>query len=337
MTFAHISWLYIGIFILPVFLVISIFAYRKYYSSLTHIFSIQLLQKISVNGVTKIKKVQLFIYFIIFVLFIISLSGPQWGVKPQEVKTYGVDLILIIDTSKSMLAEDVPPNRIEFVKRCCQVLLNRIAAHRVGIITFAGIAFYHCPLTTDLYTAKELLSIIDTDIVPYPGTKIGFALQEALRVLRQTGKTTKVVVLFTDAEDHDSYSESILNELIKEKIIVYTVGVGTPEGRPIPIRDASGNIVDYKKDKQGNIVTTKLNEQLLYEIAEKTGGRYFSYSYGELGIADGILNELESLKKTKLKSKIYYIYTNRYYYFVYLLIILFLAEIFVPKIWWVKI
>ncbi|MCX7716296.1 MAG: VWA domain-containing protein, partial [Endomicrobia bacterium] len=216
------------------------------------------------------------------------------------------------------------------------LLLERIDTNRVGIITFAGIAFYHCPLTIDLSAAKDLLSIIDTEIVPYPGTKIGLALQEAIRVLQHTGRTAKIVVLFTDGEDHDSSPLDFAEEAKKLGIVVYTVGVGTPEGKPIPLRDNTGKIVDYKKDKEGNIVTSKLNEQLLYDIAEITNGRYFHSSYGEFGIAEGIVSELSSMRKTELKSKIYHLYKNRYHYFVYIIILLILIDIFLPKKWYVK-
>lgn len=336
MNFASIIWLYI----LPIFAIIAIIllivVYKNYYTCVTQLFSLTTIPKIVVPGLFKIQKVKLLITFIILVLFFIALSGPQWGIKPQQVTTYGVDMIVAIDTSKSMLTEDVTPNRLEFVKRTVQLLLDRVETHRVGIITFAGIAFYHCPLTIDISAAKELVSIIDTDIIPYPGTKIAAALQEALRVFKQTAKTSKVIILFTDGEDHDSSPLSVAEEAKKEEIVIYTVGVGTPEGKPIPIRDTTGKIVDYKKDKQGNIVTSKLNEELLYEIAQITNGRYFSSSYGEFGIAEGILNEISNMKKSETKTKVYNLYKNRYHYFVYLIILLMLIEIFIPKQWYTK-
>lgn len=337
MNFANIKFLYSLFIFLPLIIVAFVLLYKRYRKVLLNLFNYNMLPVVINNGVFKIQKVQLFIYTLIIILFFIALSGPQWGIKPQEIKTYGLDLVLCIDVSKSMLTEDVTPNRLEFVKRVSQMLLEKISTNRVGIITFAGIAFYHCPLTNDLQSVKDFLSIIDTDIVPYPGTKIGLALQEAIKVLQQTGKTTKVVVLFTDGEDHNSEPLSFAEEAKKEGIIIYTVGVGTIEGKPIPIRDNSGMIIDYKKDKQGNIVTSKLNEKLLYQIAEKTSGRYFSPSYSEFGIVDGIVTELSNLKKSEIKSKYYHLYINRYHYFVYIIILLILIEIFVPKNFWIKI
>ncbi|MEN3013865.1 MAG: VWA domain-containing protein [Endomicrobiia bacterium] len=336
MNFQNNFWLYTGIICLPLLFIFLILIYRRYYKTLNSIISLNLINKIIFEGTFKVQKINLFIVFLIFVLFFISLSGPQWGVKPQEIKTYGVDIIFIIDVSKSMLTEDVSPNRLEFVKRTARLLLEKIETNRVGIITFAGTAFYHCPITNDLQAAKDLLEIIDTDIVPYPGTKIGLALQEALRVLKEISKSTKVLVMFTDGEDHDSYSKELIKELKENNIIVYTVGAGTPEGKPIPIRDKYGKIIDYKKDKKGNIVTSKLNESLLYEIAEETSGRYFSSNYGEMGIASEISSEISNLKKSELKSKIFRVYINRYHYFVYLIIILILIEIFIPKRWLIK-
>jgi Ca-activated chloride channel family protein len=332
MKFTNISVLYLMIALVPLWLIVLVFVYKRYLNTIKKLFSQNLVPKLISPNLLKIQKINFIIYFLVFSLFLFVLSGPQWGLKPQEVKTYGVDVILVIDVSKSMLTEDVLPNRLEFVKHTCEILLNRLETHRVGIITFAGVAFYHCPLTLDLQSAKDLLSIIDTDIVPYPGTKIGLALEEALRVFKEYSRGSKVVILFTDGEDHDSYSSSIGEEMKKNGIVVYTVGVGTPEGKVIPIRDQQGRIVDYKKDKQGNIVTSKLNEQLLYEIAEKTNGKYFSSNYGELRIAQQIINEISNLKQTQLKSKVYNLYTNRYHYFVYTIIILLLTEIFLVRI-----
>ncbi len=337
MKFANITWLYLMVVLVPIWATILFFVYKKYVKYINTLFSFNLVSKLIVSGLFKIQKILLLLCFIIFVLFLFVLSGPQWGLVPKEVKTYGVDLIFAIDVSKSMLAEDIAPNRLEFVKRTMSLILDRIETHRVGIITFAGIAFYLCPLTIDHTAVRDFLSMIDTDIVPYPGTKIALAIEEAVRVLKEYSQGTKVVVLFTDGEDHDSYVESVVEEAKKEGIIIFTVGVGTPEGRPIPIRDSQGRIIDYKKDKQGNIVTSRLNEQLLYEISEKTSGRYISSTYGELGVAQQIMNEISSLKQSELKSKIYNIYTNRYHYFVYIILILMALEIFVPKHWWTKI
>jgi Ca-activated chloride channel family protein len=337
MKFANITWLYLMIVLVPIWLTILVFVYKKYVKNITALFSLNLVSKLIIPGLFKIQKVMLLLWFLIFCLFLFVLSGPQWGIVPKEVKTYGVDIVFAVDVSKSMLTEDVVPNRLEFAKRTMELILDRIETHRVGIITFAGIAYYLCPLTIDLTAVKDYLSIIDTEVVPYPGTKIGLALEEAVRVLKEQSQGTKVVVLFSDGENHDSYAESIVEEAKKNGIIIYTVGIGTPEGRPIPIRDPQGNIIDYKKDKQGNVVISRLNEQLLYEIAEKTSGRYFSSNYGELGVAQQIINEIASLKQSELKSKVYNIYTNRYHYFVYIIILLVLLEIFVPKHWWVKI
>ncbi|MCX7940909.1 MAG: VWA domain-containing protein [Endomicrobia bacterium] len=331
MKFAHIFWIYLLIVAIPIFIISAVLVYKKYKNLILRIFSITQISKVILPGLLKLQKITLLLYFLIFILFLFSLSGPQWGLRPQEVKTYGVDIIIAIDVSKSMLTEDVVPNRLQFAKRTIEHLLNKTETHRVGIITFAGIAFYHCPFTVDLQAAKDLVSIIDTDIVPYPGTKIGLAIEETLRVFREHKGSTKVMLLFTDGEDHDSYSKELIQQAKQDGIIIYTIGVGTPEGKPIAIRDSTGKIIDYKKDKQGNIVVSRLNEKLLYEIAEETGGRYFSSSYGETGIAEQIINEISNLKQAQLKAKVYNLYTNRYYYFVYLILLFMAIEIFVPK------
>ncbi|MFQ3676045.1 MAG: VWA domain-containing protein, partial [Endomicrobiia bacterium] len=296
-----------------------------------------LFEKILHKDILKIKKIDNIIILLIVIFFLISLSGPQWGLAPQEVKSKGADIIIGIDVSKSMLVEDVLPNRLEFTKKVIRLLLDRIEGSRVGIITFAGIAFYQCPLTVDISAAKYFLNFIDTDIVPYPGTKIGECLSETLRVFKQYGSSTKILVLFSDGEDHDSSVEYYAEELRKNGVVVFTVGVGTPEGRPIAIRDARGTIIDYKKDKKGNIVTSRLNEKLLSSIAEKTLGKYYALSDNNLFILESLVRELNMVKKGELKSKVFNLYKNRYHYFVYILLFLFFIEIFVPMSWVAKI
>ncbi len=339
MKFVYPFYLYLLAVLVPLFIVVAIKIYKKYKRIITVFINLKLLNHIcSVPQILKVYKVQLLISIFILAIFLFSLSSPQWGIVPQEVKTHGVDVIIGIDTSKSMLAEDITPNRLEFTKKIINVLLDRLQGNRVGIITFAGIAFYQCPLTLDIDAAKYLLSVIDTDIVPYPGTKIGDCIAETIRVLKdQPHKGGKILIIFTDGEDHDSSPVQLAQEARKNGIVIYTVGVGTPEGRPIPIRDNAGNIVDYKKDKSGNIVTSKLNEELLTQIANITNGRYYSLTYGELGIVEQLYDEIANTQKVELKSKIYNLYKNRYHYFVYILIFLFLIEIFVPPKWFAEI
>lgn len=332
-NFVNPGYLYIMPIVLLLTIIVLVYSYKKYKNVLTSFLNISLFEKILHKDILKIKKVIDVIIFLVITFFLISLSGPQWGLSPQEVKTKGVDIIFAIDVSKSMLAEDVSPNRLEFTKQVIKLILDRLENSRVGIITFAGIAFYQCPLTLDIQAAKYFLNSIDTDTVPYPGTKIGDCLEETLRVFKQYGGSTKILVLFSDGEDHNSAVESYVNELKKMDIIVYTIGVGTPEGRPIPIRDNTGTIVDYKKDKKGNIVTSKLNESLLSFIAKETLGKYYSLSDNNLLVVKNLLNDIDSLKKGEIKSKIFNLYKNRYHYFVYIIIILLLTEIFVPSDW----
>lgn len=337
MNFANNVYLYL----MPVVLIVVcsrlVYNYRKYKNALYSFTGRILVEKIVCPSVLKIYKVKNILVFLIFLLFLISLSGPQWGIVPQEVKAKGVDVIIGVDVSRSMLTEDVLPNRLGLTKSVIELLLNRLEGNRVGIITFAGIAFYQCPLTVDIKAAKYMLSFLDTDTVPYPGTKVGDCIAETLRVFKKYGGMSKVLLLFTDGEDHNSEIDIYLNEAKKNNIIIHTVGVGTPQGRPIPIRDANGIIVDYKKDRRGNIVTSKLNEQLLIKISQETGGKYFSLASNNLMVVDYLLGEINSYKKSDLKSNVYKLYKNRYYYFVYLLIFLFLLEIFLPDRWWAKV
>ncbi len=337
MKFANIEYLYLLPILIVIFTIFLVLRYKKYNFLLKRFIDSAMFGKVVHRDVIKIYKITDIIFLLIFLFFIVSLSGPQWGLVPKEVKVVGADIIFAIDVSKSMLVEDVEPNRLELVKKIVSLLLDRVGANRVGIITFAGISFYQCPLTLDISSAKYFLSFVDTDSVPFPGTKIGDCIAEAIRVFKQYSRTTKVLIIFTDGEDHDSSVSEQIDEARKNGVIIYTVGVGTSQGRPIPIRNDYGQVIDYKKDKKGNIITSRLNEKLLIEIARATSGKYFSLSYANLSIVDFLTREIGEIKKGELKSKMYNIYINRYHYFVYLLIILFLTEIFIPKDWLIKI
>lgn len=217
-----------------------------------------------------------------FILLCLALARPQIGFAERALPMRGIDIVVAIDVSRSMLAEDIKPNRLERAKLAVAEWLHRLKQDRVAILAFAGSAFLECPLTTDYHSCLKALEAIDTEIIPIQGTSFGIAMQEALRAFSNI-REKNVMILISDGED--LYDHHYLNS-IDQRLITYTVGVGTKQGDVIPIRQGK-DIIDYIRDKDGKIVKTTLNDDLLNQIATKTQGRYFP-----LGVLGEGLNQV---------------------------------------------
>jgi Ca-activated chloride channel family protein len=265
-----------------------------------------------------------------YIFFVIALANPQIGKKLEEFTRRGVDIMVALDVSTSMLAEDIKPNRLEKAKHEVGQLVDLLEGDRIGIIAFAGIAHVQCPLTLDYSAAKLFLNILDTDIIPQPGTAIGDAIKRAIPAFNSEERKHKVLILITDGEDHESDPLEIAKEAEKEGIIIYTVGIGSAQGVPIPIYSKSGNQTGFKKDRQGNVVTTKLDVLTLQKIAYQTGGKYYMASGGEAEL-DEIYAEIAEMEQKELVSKRFSQYEDRFQIFLALGLLLILLEIIIPE------
>jgi Ca-activated chloride channel family protein len=210
-----------------------------------------------------------------------ALVRPQLGFEWQDVKRSGLDILIAIDTSKSMLAEDVKPNRLERSKLAVKDLIKKLRGDRIGLIAFAGSAFTQCPLTVDYNGFMLSLDALDVNIIPKGGTSITSAVQSALDSFRGGASKYKVLVIITDGEDHKGSTLEMAQKAKDAGIKVFTIGIGTKEGELIPIIDVSGNR-SYLKDRSGNVVKTRLDESTLQEIALNTGGSYVKATNTEL-------------------------------------------------------
>lgn len=237
--------------------------------------------------------IKVFLLSLSCVFIILSLARPQWGAKVEQIKRKGLDIMFILDLSKSMLAEDIQPSRLERAKLEISSFLDNLKGDRVGIIGFAGQALVICPLTLDYSAVKLFLDILNTEYIPVPGTKIGDAINLARTTLSSKVSAKEgqaVCILITDGEDLGSDWKSASQEAASAGIRIYTVGMGMPEGEPIPERDEHGNIKGYKKDETGKIVISRLNEDALESIAMTTGG---GYSRGDLSKVYKAISKLE--------------------------------------------
>lgn len=243
----------------------------------------------------------------------VALAEPQCGTHVELAKRQGIDVVIALDASKSMLARDVKPSRIERAKLELSGLLDKLQGDRVGIVVFAGDAFVQCPLTSDLAAAKMFLRAVDPLSMPVQGTDVGRALDESKDLLTEAerGAKSKAIVLLSDGEDFGGEEDESLKELKDANIRVITVGIGSAAGEPIPEVDKHGNVVGYMKDRQGNTVMSRLDERGLAHIADATDGIYVASLPGAIGVGR-VAEELDKLQKSELESRISVSYAERY-------------------------
>ena len=238
--------------------------------------------------------------FILGICFMILASvGPQIGSKLIEMKREGVDLIIVMDVSTSMDAVDVKPSRLEKAKYELSRLINSLKGDRIGLIVFAGTAHLHLPLTTDYAAARLFLQTINTDLISVQGTDLSAALKLAINQVTDDSEQYKVIVLVSDGEDHLGNITDLTLEAKDMDIMVHTLGIGTPSGGPIPILDNNGQRMEFKKDRSGNIVTTKLNDFVLNEIAYVSGGKYIRVENQPNAIIP-LLEQIDEMEKREI-------------------------------------
>ena len=275
------------------------------------------------------QRVKFLLYLGALGFIIIALANPQVGSKLEKVKRQGVDVMIAMDVSKSMLAEDLSPNRMEVSKRIVSKLIEKLGNDRVGLIVFAGNAYLQMPLTIDYSAAKLFLKTINTDIVPAQGTALGQAIELAKLNFDQESNKFKAMVLITDGENHESGAVDMAEEAAEEGVIIHTLGIGSEAGAPIP-DIYRGQKQGYKKDKQNNIVNSKLNDQILKEISEASNGRYFRVN-GSKGEIPKIIGELQDMEKKDFEDRVFTDYEDQFQYFIAIALLLLLIEFFISE------
>jgi len=264
------------------------------------------------------------------VLIIVALANPQVGTKIEEIKQIGIEVYILLDVSRSMGAEDIKPSRLEKAKFEIAKLIQKLQGDKIGLIVFAGQAYVQFPLTSDYAAANLFLNAVDFNSVPQPGTAVGPALDLALKSFRYEDDTKKAIVVITDGEDHEGNIDPALDEANSKDVSIYTIGFGSSVGVPIPVYDDSGVQRGYKKDNQGNIVLTKLDEVILKTISEKTNGKYYrgSNTQDEL---EAIYNDLANIQKSEYGTKKITEYEDRFYYFLITAIMILIGEFFISS------
>ncbi|MFO7869578.1 MAG: VWA domain-containing protein [Bacteroidales bacterium] len=254
-----------------------------------------------------------------YVAIVFALARPQFGMKLQEVKHKGIELVIALDVSNSMKAEDISPSRIERAKLAIQRMTDNLHDDKIAIVAFAGGAYTLLPLTTDISSAKMMIQNVETDFIKQQGTSISAALKQAIRSFTDDPKVERAIVLISDGEDHEENALEEVKRARDKDIRVYTVGMGTTEGVPIPVKDGYGRR-NYLQDNAGRVVTTKLNESILEDIADEGNGIYARANFNP------VVSEINSLNQSEFETKKYSEYDEKFQYFLALAILLLLIE-----------
>lgn len=260
------------------------------------------------------------------VALIIAMVNPKIGTKLETVKRQGIDIVFAVDISKSMLAEDVAPNRLDKAKQLVSQIINSLGTDRIGIIGYAGNAYPVLPMTTDYSIAKMYLQSMNTDMVSSQGTALAEAVNMATNYFDAVD-TSKLIILISDGEDHgEGYAEA--SAVAEERgVKIITIGVGTVNGGPIPIKGSNGSVAEYKKDKEGEVVITKLNKETLEAIADGANGGYIDGASTKQ-VVEQIKNALDNIEKTEFETQQIAEYQTQYQWFIGIAFVLLLLDIF---------
>lgn len=255
---------------------------------------------------------------------VLALANPQMGRKTEEVTREGVDLFVAIDISTSMLAEDVPPNRLARTKQFLGQLVDRLGGDRVGLIVFAGYPYLQMPMTTDYASTRSILRTINTDLAGTQGTDIGAAIEMAQLSFERAKSEHRVLLIISDGEDHEQEALDAAREAAQGGMAIFTVGVGSSQGSPVPdLR--SGQQVGFKKDNSGSIVLSKLNQEMLRDVAEAGAGQYFHLSKGNNPVA-AVRNALAALEKEQYETQQFADFEDQYQWFLVAGLLLLVVE-----------
>lgn len=258
---------------------------------------------------------------------VIALANPQIGTKMEEVKREGVELIIALDVSNSMKAEDIKPNRLERAKQSIVKLIDNLVSDKIGIIVFAGDAFLQLPITTDYSAAKLMISTVETDMIGTQGTAVGAAIELGVKSFSDDEEINKAMIIISDGENHEDDALGAAEDADENDIIIHTIGMGSIEGAPIPVYQ-NGRDMGYVKDSEGNTVISKLNAGMLQQIASVGNGRFIRSSSADPDLT-ALLEEISGMDKKEFESKMFTEYEDRFQYFLAAALFFLLLELLI--------
>ena len=323
MTFANPQYLVL-LTALPLVIGVAYWAARRRSLALDRVGNPSLVRRLTASANAGGRLTQTVLMIAALGLAIVALARPQWGASTQVVERQGVQLMVALDVSKSMLAEDLKPNRLTRAKLEVHDLIRQLGGDEIGLVLFAGSAFVQFPLTYDYATARTFLDNARPDMIQRQGTALAKAINLSMTGLADERPGQKVILIITDGEDHEGEAVATAGEAALAGVAIYTIGMGSTEGEPIPIKDMIGQDAGYMHDREGNLVMSRLNEEMLREVAEAGGGVYIRAG-GDRSAADQFAKELEGLQKATVESEIETARVERFQLFAGLSIILLIA------------
>lgn len=324
---AHPQFLYL-LLLIPLLVLLFVYARRQKKKALAKFGDLNLIMRLipEFSGSREILK--FIIWSTAWMLIVIGMADPQTGSKLEKIKRKGVDMIFALDVSNSMLAQDITPNRLERAKQAIIHLLGKLENDRVGLVVFAGKAYIQMPLTTDYSATRLFLSDISPGIVPVQGTAIGEAIETSASAFGNT-KQSKAIVVITDGENFEDNAAEVAKTAADKGIRVYTIGIGLPEGAPIPVY--SGNTqIGYKKDASGMTVITRINEPMLEEIAKAGKGMFVRANNSQSGVQE-VFDQINKLEKAEYNEAFYSDYEDRFQFFILAALILIFSELLIAN------
>ena len=298
---------------------------------------IELLNKLTPQRSLFKSYLKMIVFLVGLSFLIVSLTNPKMGTKLETVKRQGVDIVFALDVSKSMLAEDIAPNRLEKAKQIISKIIDKLGSDRIGIIIYAGNAYPLLPITTDHSAAKMFLQSANPNMVSSQGTSINDAIALANTYYNNDEQTNRFLFIISDGEDHQEDVSSAISQATKDGIKTYTIGVGNPEkGAPIPLRE-NGQVVGYKKDRDGEVVLTQMNEETLKFIAEEGNGDYFLGNRTQKTV-DYVEDILTKAEKSEFETKQFSDYKDQFQWFVAFALLFIIADAFMleKKTKWIQ-
>ena len=324
MRWSNIDWLYVVI-TLPFIGYIAWWGVNKAREGLHQFVSPDMAEKLSDDSLPRLRKFRVITLVFAALLMVVALARPQYGVKPVEVKRSGIDVIIALDTSKSMAARDVKPDRLTRAKNEISKLLKNLEGNRIGLIAFAGKSFVECPLTMDISTLKMFLDSLHPGSIPVAGTNIGDAIADAVKAFEAGKSRSRALILLTDGENLAGDALEAAKEAGEAHVNIFPIGIGSESGAPVPELNSKGGQEGYKKDKSGSTIMSRLDLGTLQSIADESNGELFT-SRGETLDLAPLYETLSRMEKTDITSREFTEYEERYQIAAILALIILLAD-----------
>ena len=308
-SYLHFLWLMVP------FLFFMVWGLKKKKQLTANFCGNPLLSRLVHPGVEKAQRKKAIFIVLAIIFLVFALTRPRWGYHWADMHQQGVDVIIALDVSNSMLAEDIKPNRLERAKRKISDLLDMLEGDRIGLVAFAGTAFVQCPLTLDYAAARIFLSAIDTQLIPVQGTAIGNAIKTSVKAFRTQDKKSKALILITDGEDQTGKALSAAKSAQEQGVKIYTIGIGGEIGAPLPNPADKGG---FRKNQQGEVILSKLDEITLQKIALETGGSYVRTETGDIDLKTIYKDQIKKyIQRKELKSERRKIWQERFQWFIF--------------------